>query len=256
MPTIETARGVIWYADHRKKAAAVPPLVLVHGAGGSHLDWPGELRRLPEAGVIVPDLPGHGKSPGAARHSINEYAADVVALLDALKIQRAIIAGHSMGGAIALTLALQHSARVLGLILIGTGAKLGVHPDVLNVQADKDKAVEMIMDGYWGTAAEYDDYRRLSRDWLLTVDAEVLYRDYAACNAFDVRSQLDQIQTPALIIGATDDRMTPLKYSAYLHEQLPNSQLVTINGANHMLALQQPGAVAEAVKSWLAAQRW
>lgn len=251
MPLIETQHGAIWYADHRDPTAHLPVTLLVHGAGGSHLDWSAELRRLPEANAVVPDLPGHGRSPGASRQSIGGYAADMVALLDALKLDRAVVTGHSMGSAVALTMALHYPDRVMGLILIGGGTKLGVHPDLLNVQADKEKAVEMIINGYWGAAPEYDQLRRLSRKRLMETPAEVLHNDYTACNAFDVRGQLERIRQPALVIGATDDPMTPLKYSQYLRDNLPNAQLVTVQGAQHMMMLQQPQFVADAVRNWL-----
>ncbi|MBI5669639.1 MAG: alpha/beta hydrolase [Chloroflexi bacterium] len=255
MPLIETTNDPIWYADHRDRTTHLPVTLFIHGAGGSHLDWSAELRRLPEANAIVPDLPGHGKSPGTGRQSISAYASDMIALLDALKIDRAFIAGHSMGGAIALMLALNYPDRVRGLILIGTGAKLAAHPILLNASADKEKAVEMILNGYWGTSPEYDQLRRLSRKHLLEFDANVMQGDYIACNTFDVRDQLGRITQPALVIGATDDAMTPLKFSTYLHDNLPNAELVTVQGANHMMALQQPQFVADAVRTWLLRQQ-
>ncbi len=115
MPKIETSSGVMWYADHRDPTVRRPVTVFIHGAGGTHLDWPAELRRLPEANAIVIDLPGHGRSGGAGRSSVSAYAADVMSLLDALKIPRAILGGHSMGGAICLTAALSYPERVQGL---------------------------------------------------------------------------------------------------------------------------------------------
>ncbi len=255
MPLIETANGSIWYADHRDRTAHLPVTLFIHGAGGSHLDWSAELRRLPEANAVVPDLPGHGKSPGTGRQSVSAYADDMAALLAALKIDSAFIAGHSMGGAIALTLALKYASRVKGLILIGTGAKLAAHPVLLNASADKEKAVEMILNGYWGTSPEFDQLRRLSRKHFMEFDAQVLQGDYIACNTFDVRDQLGRIQQPALVIGATDDMMTPLKFSTYLRDNLPNAELVTVQGAAHMMALQQPQFVADAVKRWLVAHQ-
>ena len=116
----------MWYADHRDPTLHRPVTLVIHGAGGTHLDWPAEIRRMPELNTIIVDLPGHGKSSrrGTQQH-VGAYASDMLALLDALKLQQVIVAGHSMGGAIAQTLALQHPDRVLGLILICTGAKLG-----------------------------------------------------------------------------------------------------------------------------------
>src|SRR4051812_30248714 len=152
MPLLETANGSMWYADHRNPTLHRPVTLVIHGAGGSHLDWPAEIRRMPELNAIIIDLPGHGKSTGAGRNSVGAYASDVLALLDALKLQKVILAGHSMGGGIALLLALQHPDRVLGLILVGTGAKLGVHPDLLSGMAAQVKeTIHALVSMYYGT---------------------------------------------------------------------------------------------------------
>ncbi len=255
MPLIDTAAGPIWYADHRDPVVHLPATLLVHGAGGSHLDWPAELRRMPEVNAVAADLPGHGRSPGSGRTNISAYAAAMLALLDALKLRQAFIAGHSMGGAIAQQMALDYPDRVAGVILIGTGAKLGVSPELLDaLRTDRPRAVDIILRGYWGESAEYDQLRRLSRSRLLECDPETLYGDFAACNAFDIRARVSLIRQSALIIGGDQDPMTPLKYSQYLHEQIAGSELVVIAGGAHMLLLQQPQAVADAVRAWLSAQ--
>jgi pimeloyl-ACP methyl ester carboxylesterase len=251
MPLIETASGTIWYADHRDVTVHRPPVLMIHGAGGTHLDWPAELRRMPEANAIIPDLPGHGKSPGSGRMAVSAYAADMVALLDALKLKQAIIAGHSMGGAVAMTMALTAPDRVLGLILIGTGAKLGVHSDILNgIMEELRRSAELITDWAWALSSG-EQVRRLSLMRLLENDPRVLFGDYSACNVFDIRDQLNRIAVPALVIGGTEDQMTPLKYGVYLQENIPNARLVTVEGGGHMMALEQPHIVAGAVQNWL-----
>lgn len=251
MPLIDTANGPIWYADHRDPTVHRAPLLLVHGAGGSHLDWSAELRRLPEGNVLAPDLPGHNKSAGPSRASISAYAADMVALLDALRVEKAIVGGHSMGGAIAQMMALNDPQRVAGLVLIGTGAKLSVSPDILNnVRQNTTQALDLINQWEWGENAS-EQIRRLSRKRLEENDPQTLYNDYYACNNFDVRDQLGRISAPALIIGGSVDQMTPFKFSVYLHERIAGSKLVKIEGGGHKMVLEQPQAVADAVQNWL-----
>jgi pimeloyl-ACP methyl ester carboxylesterase len=247
MPLTENG---IWYADHRDLTLHRLPVLMVHGAGGIHVDWPAELRRMPEANAIIPDLPGHGRNKTPARTSISAYAADMVSLLDALKVRQAILLGHSMGGAIVQTMALHDPERVRGLILIGTGAKLGVHPDILNgILPEHEKTVQMIVDWQW--AEGYEQVKRLGYKRLLETDPKVLHGDFAATNAFDLRDQIARIRVPTLIIGGTADRMTPFKFSTYLHEQIAGSQLVSVEGGGHMMALEQPQVVANAVQQWL-----
>jgi pimeloyl-ACP methyl ester carboxylesterase len=129
MPTV----GGMYYAETgAKMEAAAPPILLIHGSGGSHLDWPGSLRRIVGRRVLTLDLPGHGRSTPPGRETAADYAADVIGLLDALAIDTAIVAGHSLGGAIALQLALSHPERIAGLNLVGTGARLRVHSAILD----------------------------------------------------------------------------------------------------------------------------
>lgn len=252
MPLAATVKGSIWYEDNRDPTVHRTVTVMVHGAGGTHHDWPAELRRLPEASAVAPDLPGHGRSPGPGRQSVAAYAADIITLLDALKINRAIIAGHSMGGGIALKMALTYPDRVAGLILVGTGAKLSVHPDILNgALTETEKVIALISGWEWAEGTD-EQLRRLSRKRLAETPPAVLHGDYVACNAFDVRPQIGQIKAPTLIVGGTADRMIPFKYNVYLHEHIARSQLAAIEGGGHKVMLEQPQAVAGVVQQWLA----
>ncbi len=84
-----------------------PALVLIHGAGGTHLHWPAELRMLDSTAVYALDLPAHGKSAPPGRTSIEEYADDIAAFVEALGLEHVVLVGHSMGGAIAQTIGLR-----------------------------------------------------------------------------------------------------------------------------------------------------
>jgi len=250
MPFIETKIGKIYVIDQRKNTDT-PPLLLIHGAGGTHLDWPASLRRLPNANPLLPDLPGHGKSPTPGRDTITAYAADIISLLDALEIPSAIVAGQSMGGAIALTLALDYSERVSGLILIGTGAKLSVSPDIVErILTDQEAVARLLSEWYWSEATPIER-RELTYKQIMAQPAQIIYDDYVACNGFDVRARLNEIQARALIFAGTQDKMTPQKYGVYLQQYIPDAELVTLEGAGHMMALEQPDAVASAVGTWL-----
>src|SRR5512143_1017737 len=92
----------LYYFAHGADALTRPPIILIHGAGGNHLYWPPELRRLPNERVIAVDLPGHGKSQGVGHHTIEGYADGILAFMKALKLASAVLVGHSMGGGVAL----------------------------------------------------------------------------------------------------------------------------------------------------------
>jgi pimeloyl-ACP methyl ester carboxylesterase len=248
MTLIETSRSPLWIADGRRPDADSPVVVLVHGAAGSRLDWSAEMRRL-HAGVIAVDLPGHGKSPLPGRSTVTDYAADIVALLDALNIPQAVIVGHSMGGAVAQLLALDHPARVRGIALIATGAKLPIHPDILTfAMSDQPKVAHLINQWSWlsDEAAQPESYEAI-----MMVHPEVMRDDFAACAAFDSRPRLGEIRVPTLIIGAAQDRMMPPKFSRFLHDNIAGSTLIMVENAGHKLIVEQAQIVAQAVQNWL-----
>lgn len=250
-----TPDGAIWYEDNRRDPAVIPTL-MIHGAGGAHTHFPAAMRHMPEANAIALDLPGHGESVPPGRTTIQAYANDVIRFMDALNIPKAIIAGHSMGGAISLTLALDHPARVAGLILIATGAKLGVHPDILNGLFNEFLQVcKMIVEWEWHHSADQELRDVIGYKTLIGTPAEIVQGDYTACNAFDVRQRLSEIHVPTLVIGGTVDKMTPHKYSQYLVEHIPKATLITVEQGAHMMALEQPAYVTEAVRRWLAQAR-
>ncbi|MGH7320981.1 MAG: alpha/beta fold hydrolase, partial [Candidatus Rokuibacteriota bacterium] len=109
------------------------PLVLIHGAAGRGTIWSPQLAGLEAvARVLAIDLPGHGATGGGG-DSIRDYAAWVMTFLDAAGLARVVLGGHSMGGAIAQTIALAHPDRLDGLVLIGTGARLRVLSRILEL---------------------------------------------------------------------------------------------------------------------------
>ncbi len=250
MPEQAIGEDVIYYAVHQDREAR-HTLVLIHGAGESHLIWPGALRNLPGADVYALDLPGHGRSRGRGRSSIAEYADLVVNWMEAVGLARAVWVGHSMGGAIAQWAALHYPERVTALVLVATGARLRVSPMILEgLRADFPQTVDRITEWSWGTtppARLVEEGRRM----LLAADPVVVEGDYRACDAFDVMDRLGEIRAPALVIGGTADRMTPIKYAEYLAAHIPKAELVRIEGAGHMVMLEQPEKVAEAVRSFL-----
>jgi pimeloyl-ACP methyl ester carboxylesterase len=256
MPTVQLDHCTIYYTQKISESLSNPLLVLVHGAGGTHLDWSPELRRLPDAQVIALDLPGHGRSTGTGYTDTMAYVNDVCAFLDALRIKRAVIAGHSMGGAIAQQLGIYRPERTAGLILLGTGSKLPVEPTLpQRILTETERTVDWLIDWSWGVEAP-QDMKELGRQRLLETAPEVLHGDYVACQRFDVRDKLEQITAPTLVLGAADDRMVKLKFSVTLSERIPNATLVVIQGAGHMFPLEKSQEVARAVAQWLAEQKW
>jgi pimeloyl-ACP methyl ester carboxylesterase len=252
MPLAKTSHGSIWYADHRRDHFSYPPLLLIHGAAGTHLDWSLALRRL---NAIVPDLPGHGKSNTMpSRNRIEEYAADMIALLDALEITQAVIVGQSMGGAIVQMMALQAVERISGLVLISTGARLPVSSRILdNLLTNQQLVGEWLKQWLWAKTTP-QHLRQLGFQQFMQTTPQVALDDYNACQHFDIRDRLGDIHTQVLIFGASEDQMTPIAASLELKAGLRDAELVTVENAGHMMQLEQPELIVNKMTQWLTAK--
>jgi pimeloyl-ACP methyl ester carboxylesterase len=249
MPIVETIRGAIHFKDYGSRENSASALVLIHGAGGMVLDWPLALRK--EMNAIALHLPGHGRSPGNGRRSIKDYAEDIVAFLDAQEIKSAVIAGHSMGGAIAQTLALDYSDYVKGLILSGTAAHLPVNQAIIDgLENNFEETTELLIKWQWAKDAP-EHFRQQGLERLRQIPMEITRNDYLACNDFDVRERLLEISVPTLILAASRDTMIALPAAELLHEGITKSKLVVIENGGHMFPLEQPAKVVEVIKQWL-----
>lgn len=242
------------YTFHRpKETSARPPLILIHGAGGCFLSWHPYLRRLDNETVYTLDLPGHGRSKGTGRQSIEEYANDILCFIESLTLQKAIIAGHSMGGAMALTLALDHPEKLAALMLFGTGAKLRVSPTILEMAKDPhtyQDAVEMT-NTYCFSVNAPPDLVELSRKNMMKLTPSAFLGDFQACDQFDITDKLSEINLPTLILCGKQDVMTPPKYSQFLNDIIQNSEIHLIADAGHMIMLEKPDEVANLMKQFL-----
>jgi pimeloyl-ACP methyl ester carboxylesterase len=218
-------------------------LLFLHGAGGRGLVWQHQALAFPRA--RTPDLPGRA---GGTPDGVEAY-------LDALR--RAfpggpwILAGHSLGSAIALLWALEHRAEVRGLVLIGAGARMRVNPIWLERIARRDTAAIEEFGSWWFGPAAGAHLREKSLALLRATPPDVLLADLRAADRFDVRARLGGLSAPALIMCGADDRLTPPKVSQYLHEHLAGSSLEIVPDAGHMVMLEQPRAVNEAIRRFL-----
>lgn len=255
MPSLIIEGHPLFYSRHvPSRPGQGPPLVLVHGAGGDHLHWPPHLRRLPMTAVFALDLPGHGQSTGPGRNTIAGYTAVIKAFAEALALPPFVLAGHSMGGAIALDFALHHGDRLAGLALVGASARLRVNPAILDGLTNDFAATTAQLIDWLYTPAFPPAQRERALARLRTNDPQILHDDFAACDAFDIRCQVSALTLPTLIICGVADKMTPVKLSAALHHAIPGSQLYLVENAGHMVMIEQPAVVTALVREFLARQ--
>ncbi len=226
--------------------------LFIHGAGGNSAFWRRTFGFLDgPARAVAVNLPGHPAGQITCS-SIGEYSEAVHAYIREQMPDRPVVCGHSMGSAIALTLAIGHPESVGGLILVGAGAKLGVTPSIVEgLRTEPMRTIEKVI-----TPMSYFKVDlglgREARAALSFSNLPVFLNDYLACDGFDVRSELSKIQAKTLVVCGEDDRMTPPKWSVYLAEHIASSRLELVEGAGHMLPLEKPEAFAAAVQGFLA----
>lgn len=242
MPIVDA----IFYAAR----GAGPPLVCLHGAGGTHTHWGYVLAGLSEsARVLAPDLPGHGRSRGPAPSTVAGYGAAALALLDALGLERAILAGHSMGAAAAIEAALAAPGRIAGLALVGAAARLRVAPAILaGLAADPAAAIDQLVTMmYPGPSA----HLRAPAAAAYLRDPDLLRADFAACDGWDARARVPALACPALVICGEGDVMTPPRLATELAGMLAGSRLALLPEVGHVPMLEAPEATVEAMRAWL-----
>lgn len=232
------------------------PIVFIHGAGGSSLSWAFQKAYF-EGGstVILVDLPGHGSSGSPSLASITGYADALKNTFEEYAIGPAFIAGHSMGGAVAMDFAMRHADLARGIVLIGTGARLKVYPEILEgVLKDKEKTARMIIDTAFSPAFPVKLKEKVFTEYMKN-DAKTIFDDFTACDGFNVMGQLGSLSAPVLVICGTDDRFTPVKYSQYLADSIPGAELMRIEGAGHMVMIERPGEVNGAIRAFMERSR-
>lgn len=219
-------------------------LLMVHGSGQNELTYHYQTARFANADAV--NLPGH--PDGAPCDSIGGYADWLREYARANDYPPFVLFGHSMGGAIALDYALRYPGDLAGLVLIGTGARLRVHPDYLNRCLD-ERQWRAEAPAYYEAINPQLAPRLAAR--ALQSGPMVEHNDLSACDQFDVMARVREIALPALVIVGADDIMTPVRYAEYLGRELPDAEVVVIPNSGHFVTLEQPEAVNAAVARFL-----
>lgn len=250
MPHVNVNQARIFFTDSQGRSEET--LLCIHGSGGDHGHWPDMLRNLVEYRVVAVDLPGHGRSHGGGFRRVADYADFIEAFVSRLGIAKVVPAGHSLGGAIVQALALRRPAWLMAVVLVGTGARLRVAPEILeSLLSDYETAVDRICRWSYGPAATPALIHR-GRTGLLKTPREITFGDYFACDNFDCMELVPQIQCPALVLSGSADRLTPPKYGEYLVRHIPGATHRILQHCGHMMAVEKPGAFVSIVTEFLA----
>jgi len=238
---------------------ALPAVVMIHGAGFDSSTWALHSRWFAHHGfaVLVPDLPGHGRSSGKPLATIAEMSDWTAALLDAARAFKAKLIGHSMGSLVAIETAARHPGKVSGLGLIGTAATMTVGPDLLKAaEANHPDAIDMV--SIWGLGFKAELGGSLAPGLWMHQGAQrvlqetkpgVLYNDLNACNAYqNALAAAATVKVPTTLILGERDMMTPAKAGKALAAAIPHARTIVLPGAGHMMMVEQPDELLAALQ--------
>ena len=239
-----------------------PTVAFLHGAGLEHSFFGLQSRYFGYHGcnVLAVDFPGHGRSEGSPLPTIEALADWVIRMLDAAKIRKASLVGHSMGSLTALECAARFPERIERIALIGTGYPMKVSEAFLEA-ARRNEQAAFDMDTIWGHAPKTpfggnpnpgmwmygDTLARLAR-----LAPGVLYAGLKACNDYAAGMEsARKVKCPALFILGARDQMTPPRAAAQLAQAISGSRTVTIASSGHSLMAEAPDAVLDALVQFL-----
>jgi pimeloyl-ACP methyl ester carboxylesterase len=248
------------YTGGKAFDAALPTMVFIHGAQNDHSVWALQTRYFAHHGfgVLAVDLPGHGRSKGAALSTVEAMADWLLACMDAAGVRRAILVGHSMGSLIALEASARAPERVAALGLVGTAWPMKVSPALLEASLEREQAaIDMVNiwshstiahkpsspgPGFWVMGGS----RRLMQHVAARNPAHVFHTDFSACNAYAAgEAAASAVRCPTLFLLGKRDQMTPPKAAARLTAAIAHAEVQLIDDCGHQLMAEQPDAVLD-----------
>ena len=240
------------------------PLVLfIHGAALDKTVWQLQTRYFSHHGfsVLAVDLPGHAGSGGSPLASIERYADWVAALVHSAGYPGAHLVGHSMGGLITLETAARHPGIVSSLTMAGGAAAIPVHPALLTAAEAGDRiAYELLASWGHGRRSHLGGHQTPGL-WMMGSTIRlwersrpgVLAADLHACNNYAGGAEAASgVRCPSLLISGSLDVMTPHKAAAPLRSNLADLREVVIEGAGHLMIVEQPDPVIDGLAAFLA----
>ncbi len=239
-------------------------VVFLHGFPHHRALWASQVAALVDrARCIAPDLRGFGESSVHPPYSVDQYADDLAALLDSLRIERAVVCGLSMGGYVALAFWRRHRARVRALILMDTragndsaeGRERRDQMIALARQRGSEAVADAMITGMVGKRTRekcpevVDDVHRMLES--APVDGVVGALE-ALRDRPDSTATLETIDVPTLIVVGKEDVLTPPGEAMLLHAGIRGSTLEVIAGAGHLANVERPAAVNHVITEFLA----
>jgi pimeloyl-ACP methyl ester carboxylesterase len=229
------------------------PVVLLHGAGSTHLGWPWQLRRIPGLNICAIDLPAHGNSNSACCRSLDELTGYLKSFFNRMGWYQVILVGHSLGGAAALTFAAAYPELVRGLILLGCCAAFQIPSELLDLlrpPAKLERAVHFISNTAFSNAFPHVERMRVTAP-MLKLRPSTLLSDLMLCDRFRLPDRMAKFDKPALLIGGIKDAYAPPTALRRLQNALPNAQVYMLPDASHMMMFERTEVVLNRMRDFL-----
>jgi pimeloyl-ACP methyl ester carboxylesterase len=232
-------------------------VVFVHASGSNGHNWHYQLDALgAKHSPIAMDMPGHARSDGVTGfETVTQYTDFLAAFLDALKLRSAVIAGRSLGGAVALDFAIRYPQRTQAVIAICTAARFSIPADrlaALEAVAKGRASQQFNNDGYSPkTVKENMDVIREGWGEQIKTDPRVRWTDVKACAAVDLTAGLGKIDKPTLVLAGADDTTTTPADAQLIADRIKGAKLVKIADAAHNLPTEKPAEVNAAIEQFL-----
>jgi pimeloyl-ACP methyl ester carboxylesterase len=256
------------YTGGKNFDAALPTVVFIHGAQEDHSVWVLQTRYFAHHGfgVLAVDLPGHGRSGGPAKKSVEEMVSWLLAVLGAAGVRDAMLVGHSMGSLVALEASFQAPEQVRRLAMLGTVYPMKVSGALLDAALnDEPRAIDMANIWSHSSIAQKPSFpgpgcyipagaKRLAQRISQINPDHAFHNDFSVCNAYangDVAAVA--VRCPMLFLLAQNDMMTPPRHARPLMEKIVGSKLVLVQDCGHSMMAEQPDAVLDALFCFAAA---
>jgi len=231
------------------------PIIFIHGAGLHAGFWQHQTKFFAEAVTI--DLPGHGDSTGEAESTVAAYAEWLAKEARNIDSGPVTLVGHSMGSLVALETAARNPDFVDHLVMIATAASMPVHRDLLAAAGDNDpEAAAMVMK--WSLSRDAGFGRpkawvgEITDAFVDTAKSGVLAKDFIACDSYtETIAMAERVQCPTLMLLGERDVMTKPPAAQPLGAALADARIVIVEGAGHMLPLENPADVNDAITLFL-----
>jgi len=231
------------------------PLILIHGYPLDHSIWEKIIPLLADSfDVIAPDLRGFGESNGTeGEYGMETYAEDLAGLLDALDIRQAVIAGHSMGGYVALAFARAHPVRIRGLGLVSSQG-LADPPDR---KEGRYKSAEEVSQNGLASVAESMATKLSADPRLQDFSKELINKQSASgvvgalkamAGRVDSMDVLKSFQLPVVLVHGDADVLIPIDRAREIEAAVLQARLFSLPGVGHLPMLEAPEKMVDALK--------